>query len=270
MGLSAQFVDATEGAGAGRPPLVLLHGFTQSGASWAPVVDALAGRALPMVLPDAPGHGASADLAVDLWGTADLLAGLVPRPAFWAGYSMGGRTALHLALAHPDRVVRLVLISTGAGIEDQAARAARRAADEELAQRIEDEGVESFLSFWLAQPLFAPLSPEHAGQEARMVNTAAGLASSLRLAGQGAQEPLWPRLAELGQSGPHRRAVPVLLLAGENDARYVAYARRMAAAIGPSATVRVVEGAGHACHLQRPAEVAEALVAFLGEGPTSP
>jgi len=240
MGLSARFIDAAGAAGAagaGRPSLVLLHGFTQSGESWAPVVDALAGRVTPLVLPDAPGHGASADLAADLWATADLLAALVPGPAFWAGYSMGGRTALHLALAHPDRVVRLVLISTGAGIEDQAARAARRAADEELARRIEDEGVESFLSFWLAQPLFATLSPEHAGREARTVNTAAGLASSLRLAGPGAQEPLWPRLAELGRSGPHRRQVPVLLLAGEHDARYVDQARRMAAAIGPTATV---------------------------------
>ena len=134
---------------------MLLHGFTQSGASWAPVVDALAGRASPLVLPDAPGHGGSGHVAADMWGTADLLAGLVPRPAYWAGYSMGGRAALHLALAHPERVVGLVLISTSAGIEGAAARDARRAADEELAQRAEHDGVESFLSYWMAQPLFA-------------------------------------------------------------------------------------------------------------------
>jgi 2-succinyl-6-hydroxy-2,4-cyclohexadiene-1-carboxylate synthase len=96
-----------------------------------------------------------------------------------------------------------------------------------------------------------------------MVNTAAGLASSLRLAGQGAQEPLWHRLAELG-----RREVPVLVLAGEDDARYVDQARRMAAAIGPTATVRLVPRAGHACHLERPEEVAEALVGFLGPAAT--
>jgi 2-succinyl-6-hydroxy-2,4-cyclohexadiene-1-carboxylate synthase len=263
MGLSARFVDAPAGTGAGRAPLVLLHGFTQSGASWAPVVDALAGRAAPLVLPDAPGHGGSGHVAADLWATADLLAGLVPRPAYWAGYSMGGRAALHLALAHPERVVGLVLISASAGIEDRAARDARRAADEELARRVEHDGVESFLSYWMAQPLFASLSPERAGRQARMVNTAAGLASSLRLAGQGAQEPLWHRLAELG-----RREVPVLVLAGEDDARYVDQARRMAAAIGPTATVRLVPRAGHACHLERPEEVAEALVGFLGPAAT--
>jgi 2-succinyl-6-hydroxy-2,4-cyclohexadiene-1-carboxylate synthase len=267
MGLSARFIgDAGDGYPGrhrpGRTPLVLLHGFTQSGASWAPVVDALAGRVGPLVLPDAPGHGASAGIEADMWATADLLARLVPQPASWAGYSMGGRAALHVALAHPDQVARLVLISTGAGIEDNVARAARRAADEELARRIEAEGVESFLSFWLSQPLFATLSPDRAGFEARLVNTAAGLASSLRRAGQGAQEPLWPRLAELG-----RRALPVLLLAGENDARYVDQARRMAGAIGSSASVRVVGGAGHACHLERPGEVAEAIVAFLRPAP---
>ncbi len=93
------------------------------------------------------------------------------------------------------------------------------------------------------------------------LNTAAGLASSLRLAGQGAQEPLWSRLAELG-----RRELPVLLLAGEQDSRYVDQARRMAATIGPSASVHVVAGAGHACHLERPAEVAEVMVGFLAAG----
>jgi 2-succinyl-6-hydroxy-2,4-cyclohexadiene-1-carboxylate synthase len=174
---------------------------------------------------------------------------------------MGGRTALHVALAYPERVARLVLISTSAGIEDQAARRARQAADDKLARRVEAEGVESFLNFWMAQALFATLSPEQAGHHARMLNTPAGLASSLRLAGQGAQEPLWSRLAELGQ-----RELPVLLLAGEQDSRYVDQARRMAATIGPSASVHVVAGAGHACHLERPAEVAEVMVGFLGPG----
>jgi len=277
MGLSARFIDGdgkgyggdgarTDGReGTGPAPLVLLHGFTQSGASWAPMVDALAGRAAPLVLPDAPGHGGSAHIEANLWATADLLAGLVPGAASWAGYSMGGRAALHVALAHPEKVVRLVLISTSAGIEDQAARSARQAADEDLAKRVEVEGVESFLNFWMSQPLFATLSPEQAGHEARMVNTPAGLASSLRLAGQGAQEPLWARLAELG-----RRELPVLLLAGERDGRYVDQARRIAATIGPSASVHVLAGAGHACHLECPAEVAEVMVAFLSPGRAGP
>lgn len=248
--------------GPGRTPLVLLHGFTQTGASWAPVVEALDGR-FPVILPDAPGHGGSSDVAADLWQTADLLAGLMfssgtaPGRAVWAGYSMGGRTALHFALAHPELVTRLVLISTSAGIDDPAKRAARQTSDEALARRIGREGTEAFLDWWLARPLFATLSRRDAGLADRLANTPAGLSSSLRLAGAGAQQPLWGRLGELGQRG-----TPVLLLAGELDRDYVHHAERMAALIGPAALVEVVPGAGHACHLERPALVAAAITSF--------
>jgi 2-succinyl-6-hydroxy-2,4-cyclohexadiene-1-carboxylate synthase len=193
----------------------------------------------------------------DLWQTADLLAAAVPGPAAWAGYSMGGRIALHVALAHPELVERLVLISTTAGIEQQAERRARRSADEELAARLERQGVDEFLSEWLAQPLFATLAVERAGLEARLGNTPAGLASSLRLAGVGSQAPLWDRLGELGAHG-----LPVLLLAGSMDERYCAHARRMAEAIGPTARVSLIADAGHACHLERPQEVAATIQEF--------
>ena len=244
----------------GQERLVLLHGFTQTGASWGPVVDALQGR-FSLVLPDAPGHGGSSGVRADLWRTADLLAEAIPSAATWVGYSMGGRTALHFALAHPERVLRLVLISTSAGIDDPGQRAARRAADEALAERIEREGTERFIEWWLAQPLFASLPRQDAGLDDRLTNTPAGLASSLRWAGAAAQEPLWHRLSELGQRG-----LPVLLMAGELDRGYCDHAERMAALIGPTARFEVVRGAGHACHLERPSEVAAAITRF-SQGP---
>ncbi len=247
----------------GAEPLVLLHGFTQTGASWGPVVDALEGR-FPIFLPDAPGHGRSAAVQADLWATADLLAEAVPDKATWVGYSMGGRTALHLALAHPDKVLRLVLISTSAGIEDPGQRAARRAADDVLAERIQQEGTERFLAGWLAQPLFATLSPADAGLDDRLTNTPGGLASSLRLAGAGAQGPLWARLGELGANG-----LPVLLVAGELDHDYRHHAARMAKLIGSTARTEVIIGAGHACHLERPAEVAAAITRFCAAPPAA-
>ena len=260
--LSVRYVRyVNEGATQGPVPLVLLHGFTQTGASWAPVVSALHGR-FPVVLPDAPGHGGSSAVRADLWKTADLLAEAVPTPAAWVGYSMGGRTALHLALSHPEAVARLVLMSTSAGIDDPAKRAARQTADEALAQRIEREGMDEFLASWLAQPLFATLSPEDAGLADRLTNEPAGLASSLRLAGAGAQQSLWGRLGELGG-----QRIPVLLLAGELDRDYRRHAERMAGLIGPTAAVEVVGGAGHACHLERPVEVAQAIVRFCQAGP---
>ena len=247
----------------GQDHLVLLHGFTQTGASWGPVLEALQ-RPFSVFLPDAPGHGGSGTIQADLWATADLLAEAVPVTATWVGYSMGGRTALHFALAHPGQVQRLVLISTSAGIEDPGQRAARRAADEALANRVEQEGTERFLEWWLAQPLFASLSPEEAGLEDRLTNTPAGLASSLRLAGAGAQEPLWRQLGQLGQRG-----LPVLLLAGELDQNYRGHAERMAALIGPTARLEVVSGAGHPCHLEQPLAVAEAITRFCRTTPVA-
>ena len=71
------------------------------------------------------------------------------------GYSMGGRVALHVALAHPDRVTALALIGAQAGIDDPAERAERIAADEALADRIESDGIEWFAGYWADRPLFA-------------------------------------------------------------------------------------------------------------------
>jgi pimeloyl-ACP methyl ester carboxylesterase len=167
--------------------------------------------------------------------------------------------ALHVALAHPEVVSRLVLISTTAGIEDASQRRARRQADEALATRIEADGVAAFLSWWLGQPLFATLPTTAARLDERRANTAEGLASSLRLAGVGSQEPLWARLGELRQ-----RSLPVLLVAGEQDAAYRLHAERMAESIGPSAQLLVIANAGHACQLEQPGAVAAAIASFCG------
>jgi pimeloyl-ACP methyl ester carboxylesterase len=154
---------------------------------------------------------------------------------------MGARTCLHLALLRPDVVTALVLLGGTAGIDDPDERAARRTADDALADRLERIGTEAFLDEWLAQPLFAGLPPE--GRGARSAD-AAGLAWSLRLAGTGTQEPLWSRLAEL--------TMPVLVVAGERDARFRALGDRLVAGIGAGATMAVVPDAGHAAHLERP------------------
>ncbi|MBW3644464.1 MAG: alpha/beta fold hydrolase, partial [Actinobacteria bacterium] len=187
--------------------MTLVHGFTQTRRCWGPVADDLAADH-EVVAVDAPGHGRSAQVRAGLWEGARLLAG-AGGDATYLGYSMGGRLCLHLALAAPERVRALVVVGATAGIDDPAQRAARRAEDEERARRLEAEGLEPFLERWLAQPLFAGLAEEVQCREERRENTVAGLAASLRLAGAGAQEPLWHRLEEL--------AMPVLVIAGEHD-----------------------------------------------------
>ncbi len=239
--------------GDGRP-VVLLHGFTQSGAAWGAIAAELAGKHRVITI-DAPGHGRSAGVRAGISDGADLMVTAVPAPAAWVGYSMGGRFALDVALRHPESVSRLVLVSTTAGIDDPAERARRREADERLAARIESVGVESFLREWLAQPLFSTLPPEAAAVESRLGSTAEGLASSLRLAGAAEQEPAWRRLGSL--------SIPVLVVTGGLDAKYTAIGERLVAGIGANARLHVIAGAGHACHLERPEAFLDAVGPFL-------
>ncbi len=227
--------------GAGRR-LVLVHGFTQTGRSWGPVAADLA-RHHQVVTVDAPGHGRSASSAGSMVDGARLL-GEVGGRATYIGYSMGARLCLHLALARPEDVEALVLIGGTAGISDRTERQARRAADEALAAELEEVGVAEFVRRWLDGPLFAGLDRTGAGVEARLENTVAGLAASLRLAGTGAQEPLWDRLGEL--------TMPVLAVVGETDDAFRVRAEAMVARIGSRAELALVPGAGHAAHSEKP------------------
>jgi 2-succinyl-6-hydroxy-2,4-cyclohexadiene-1-carboxylate synthase len=240
---------AAQGGSAGR--IALVHGFTQTSSCWDPIDVALAVDH-DLVVIDAPGHGTSSDVDIDLpyGGRAVLDAG---GQATYIGYSMGARLCLHAALADADRVERLVLVSGTAGIDDADERASRRASDERLADHIIDVGVPTFVDEWLALPLFAGLSPDARHHRARLTNTSAGLASSLRLAGTGTQAPLWDRLAELDMA--------VLVVAGAADAKFATLAERMAAAIGGNAELAIVPGAGHTVHLEQP----EAFLAVLRE-----
>ena len=238
-----------ESAGTDDPAadrVVLVHGFTQTGRCWGPFAEDL-GRDHRLVLVDAPGHGGSASVRADLATGASLL-GDAAGSATYVGYSMGGRLLRHLALARPDLVRRVVLIGATGGIDEEQARAARRAADERLADHLEQVGVAAFVDEWLAQPLFAGLSPAAAAREERLANTTAGLASSLRLAGTGSQEPLWDRLSAID--------VPVLVMAGVDDAKFSVLAGRLGRAIGPNATVALVPRSGHSAPFENPADSA--------------
>jgi 2-succinyl-6-hydroxy-2,4-cyclohexadiene-1-carboxylate synthase len=234
--------------------LALLHGFTQTGRSWGPLLPALEER-FEVLTPDLPGHGDRCEVRADLWEVARLVGEECGRAAY-VGYSMGGRVALHLGLAHPELVERLVVVSATGGIEDQTQRAARRQEDEALARSIEADGVDAFLERWLAQPLFAGLPAQAADLDARRHNTAEGLATALRLMGTGTQDPLWRRLDEL--------TMPVLVVAGDRDDKFAEQALHLGGWIGPTAELALVPDAGHACHLERPRAFLELLLPFLG------
>jgi 2-succinyl-6-hydroxy-2,4-cyclohexadiene-1-carboxylate synthase len=237
-------------------PVVLVHGFTQTGRSWAPLLPRLVEQGHRAITVDAPGHGDSTDEAdADLVAGGDLLAAAAPRPSTYVGYSMGGRLALHAAIGHPRDVTALVLVGATAGLDTEDERATRRAADEALAAALEGDGLDAFLARWLANPLFATLTAEQLGLDDRRRNTVAGLAASLRRTGTGSQRPRWADLGAL--------TMPALLVAGERDEKFTALAHRLANAWGGPATVRLIAGAGHACHLEQPDAFLDAVLPFL-------
>jgi len=229
--------------------LVLLHGFTQTGASWEPVRREV-GERYRSHAPDLRGHGtASGRRYVTFEAVIEDIATLVDGPFVLVGYSMGGRIALAFALARPERVDRLVLVSASPGLADRGEREVRRSADEALAGEIERSTIEAFAGRWAAQPLFAGQRPKVArrAHDDRLRNTPAGLAGALRGLGTGVMEPLWSHLADLG--------MPVDLVVGERDLKFRAINERMTEAM-LDARLHVITGAGHAAHLENPEALA--------------
>jgi 2-succinyl-6-hydroxy-2,4-cyclohexadiene-1-carboxylate synthase len=222
-------------------PLVLLHGFGGTHRTWDQVVEHLPPeRYRPVITPDLPGHGSRAkDRPITFDACVDaVLADAPDEPFVLAGYSLGGRVAQHVAVAAPERVSRLVLISSAPGVPDGEERAA---ADDALADVIESLTPEDFAARWQELPIFAG-TPEDALPRWREDLTRTpphDLAAALRGLTVGRMRVF---------SEPF--AMPVTRIVGERDLRYRALA-------GPDAVV--IPGAGHGL----PREAPEALAALI-------
>lgn len=237
------------------PRLTFLHGFTQTGASWSPVVDQLRIHHTCTLI-DAPGHGGSSDGARSLETCADDIFDTMD-PSVLVGYSMGARMALTTAIRHcpTDRITGLVLVSGRPGIVDTSERSTRVASDAALADRIEEIGVPAFIDEWLALPMFAGLTDVTAQRALRLGNSAKGLADSLRHAGTGTQEP-----ATDDQLG--RIDVPVLLITGNQDSKFTAIAQALRPRL-PNCEHVSIDGVGHTVHLEAPERFIEVLKEWL-------
>ncbi|HSZ36649.1 MAG TPA: alpha/beta fold hydrolase [Acidimicrobiales bacterium] len=243
--------------GSGQP-LILLHGFTQTGRLWGRFGDQLA-DSYTLVAIDLPGHAGSDAVRADLPETAGLVADAVraavgDRPCGLAGYSLGARVALHVLTQSDLPVNRAVLIGATGGIEDPEERTERRRSDGLRADELEASGdVGAFLESWLRGPLFERLG-EGADRDERRRNSAPGLASSLRLCGTGTQEPLWDAVAAI--------RCPILALAGTDDTRFAAHALRLARLAGHG-VASLVPGGGHAVHLAQPGHTGRIVTQWL-------
>lgn len=233
-------------------PCVILHGFTGSTVSMAPVAEEV-GRARTTVSIDLIGHGGSEapddlsrySMSACCRQLAKLLEHLDFERSHLLGYSMGGRVALSFCSAYPQKVASCLLIGTSTGLTDPEMRSERIRADEALALRIEEDGIEPFVDAWMSNPLFA--SQRSLGHEAlsrareeRLANRPGGLASSLRGMGSGAMPPI--ALARI--------STPLCFVAGALDPKFSSLAREYAV-LAPHAQVEIVKDAGHAVHLEQ-------------------
>ncbi|MGE4427476.1 MAG: alpha/beta fold hydrolase [Solirubrobacteraceae bacterium] len=251
--------------------VLALHGFGGAGRSWDPVRRALAAPAegRPSVVlraPDLRGHGTRAAVRpVTLDAVLrDLEAELeaIDGPVVLAGYSMGGRIALHLALRRPERLAALVLVSATSGIADPVAREERRASDERLARRLEREGAPAFADFWGTLPLWDgdPHAARRAQRDELAAGDAAGLAAALRGLGSGVVPAVGDRVATL--------PVPLAVVVGARDERYRTIATVLLERAAQPAGEVVLADTGHGVLREAPAALAAVLgrVAWRGDG----
>jgi len=220
---------------------VLLHGFAGDPSAW----DGIAIDGDRAALPGHPGGGPVAGSWTE---NLDAIAARLGRCDVAIGYSLGARVALGLVAS--GRVPRGVLISVNPGIAEHE-RAARRASDAAWAQLARERGIAAFIAAWEAQPLFAtqqraPTERLAARRARRLALDPAQLASSLEAMG----------LAEMPD---YRGEVDgrFALIAGADDAKYVAIARAL------PAPLTLVADSGHDPLLEQPAALTAALARVL-------
>ena len=265
---------ANSGSSAYGAPLVLVHGFAQSVASWDEVAGRLA-RDRAVYALDLVGHGRSdrpdSPQAYALHAQAEALLAFISavsdgeggresrKPAV-IGYSLGGRVALAAAVRDPQAFAALVLESAGLGPANARERAAARERDAAQAMRLRTEGLTAFMDTWERLPLFAtqsdlPAAVRERVRAGRLANDAEALARTFEGAGQHAM-PSRPEalaaLASMCESG-----APVLYLAGARDAKYCILAEGLAS--NGVCETRIIEGAGHNVHLEAPGDFVASL-----------
>jgi 2-succinyl-6-hydroxy-2,4-cyclohexadiene-1-carboxylate synthase len=244
------------------PVLLMMHGFMGSGRAFSDLIEPLSRFCNPLTI-DLAGHGQTRTPAdLNLFRTErqveqlrSVLSRFRFRHLFAHGYSMGGRLLLQLAVRHPGLFRGIVIESAHCGIENENERRKRMEADEQRAEEIES-GFEAFVSRWLELPLFEN-TPDHHKQHYRKLmleQDPERMTLSLRGFGAGVMPPVCREL--------HQLHLPLYLVAGHLDSKYVTRMTEMSDTLNDSA-VQIVEGAGHRVHADKPEKLTEILKTFI-------
>jgi pimeloyl-ACP methyl ester carboxylesterase len=233
-------------ASRGLMRVVLVHSALGDSRLWKRQVPVLEER-FEVVAPDLPGWGQNA-MPTEPFSFVDFIAGFLP--AALVGNSMGGMIALRTALAHADRVQKLVLVDAGLPAWDWSEEIRDYWAAEAAAFETGDlaAATEENLRFWV--------KPEHWDEVRPQQHRAFELQSAHE-----EPEALWPEMPELSSL-----EVPTLVIVGEDDkGDFGAIAQHLAEEI-PDADLAIVPGAGHLVGVDQPEELNALLLEFLGEG----
>lgn len=252
-----------------KQSIVFLHGFTGSNKSWEPVIKLLPTN-INYISIDLMGHGSTEvsfnperyRMDEQLHDLEEFFSVLQLQRFSLVGYSMGGRIALAYAIGHQQRVTHLMLESASPGLKTMEEQLVRRQADDRLADRIEQDGLESFIDFWENISLFESqksLSNEkqHEIRFERLAQSPVGLANSLRGMGTGQQLSYWSELNEL--------QMPVCLVTGEYDTKFTKIADEMVKMIKNGSHHQVLS-VGHAIHVENPVQFATIIKEQLIDG----
>jgi len=225
----------------------LIHGFAGSPAAWDDVVAAWELPEPPLAIA-LPGHEGGGSVRSSWDDNLDVVAKAIAGCDVAVGYSLGARVALGLVVS--GRVPRAVLIGLNPGVAD-ADREERRGADRAWARLARTQGNEEFFAAWEAQPLFASQVRVSAGRRAtrrerRRALDPEQLAQSLEHMGLAAMPDYWSAIPA------HRDRIA--LLAGAEDAKYVAIAQGL-----PAAFFETIPDSGHDPTLEQPAALARAI-----------
>jgi len=243
--------------------VLLLHGFMSDAMSMKSIGDRL-NDSYNILYVDLPGFGASLSTTYDYgmedvsFGISKILERLKLGPVHVLGYSMGGRTALSFGILYPEKVLSLTLESASPGISESGEKSDRLDVDKKRAEKIMEDYTK-FLDGWQSMGLFKSqetLSAEtfKAQREMRAAQQPQEVADSLLKYGTGAQPSYWSRLKEL--------KIPVCLIVGRNDQKFVEINKKMAESI-ENVQLKLVEDAGHNIHLESPQKFDIIITEFL-------
>ncbi|WP_414574640.1 2-succinyl-6-hydroxy-2,4-cyclohexadiene-1-carboxylate synthase [Anabaena sp. CCY 9402-a] len=239
--------------------ILFLHGFMGNIHEFDATIKLLADNFSYLIL-DLPGHGNTQVSGVDNYYTMPKTAEAIIRlldklnipKCFLVGYSMGGRLALYLTLNFPERFYKVILESTSPGLATEAEQIERIQRDAQIARKLARSvskiDFAAFLFSWYNQPIFGSMKNHLSFNrmlESRLQNNPQELTKSLQFMGTGSQPSLWNKL--------QNNQIPLLLMVGENDAKFIDINKEMAQ-ICRASQLKIINNSAHNIHFENTSE----------------